>query len=61
MRKTYKPNHVLLGIMSLFFALAAVVSGVMELYGEAGLYEPGCGYALTSPDLNPAANYCKQQ
>lgn len=59
MRKTYKPNHVLLGIISLFFALAAVVSGLMELYGEAGLYYSACGYDLTAPDTNPAANYCK--
>lgn len=52
LRKYYKPNHVLLGIIALFLALAAVESGAMELFAELG-----CFYDVTSPDTNPAANY----
>lgn len=51
-RKYYKPNHVIFGIITLFFALAAICSGVMELFTEYA-----CGYAITSADTNPAENY----
>jgi hypothetical protein len=39
-RRLYKPNHVLFGIISLFFAMSAIVTGATELFAENG-----CGYS----------------
>eukprot|EP01035_Chromulina_nebulosa_P018864 gene18864-24649_t len=51
-KEKYLSNHVLFGLFALFLALAAVESGIMELFTEYG-----CGYEVTSADINPAANY----
>lgn len=51
-RKFYLPIHVCLGVVSFILAIVTVETGIMELFVELG-----CGYSVTSADLNPADNY----
>lgn len=51
-RKAFRPNHVFLGLFTLFVAAMAVETGINEKSTFLG-----CGYAVTSADWNPAENY----
>lgn len=53
-KKTYKPNHIILGVCTLVLAVLAIETGVMEKNTFMG-----CSYSVTSQDVNPAANYHK--
>ena len=53
-RRRIKPYHILFGIFTLFAAVFAVETGVMELSTEIGCY-----YEVTNADLNPVENYHK--
>jgi len=51
-RRSYLPSHVYLGVITYFFAVLAVETGIAEK--NAWL---GCGYQITEPDLNPISHY----
>lgn len=50
LKQSFMSTHVFLGIFILVGSLAAVESGLVVLTGS-------CGYAVDSPDINPAENY----
>ena len=52
MKIVFKPNHVFLGVFTLFAAGMAVQTGLAELTTKLG-----CIYTVTTPDLNPAEHY----
>lgn len=56
MKKIYMSYHVYFGIMALMIGALAAETGIMELSVESG-----CGYSVSSPDINPAENYHKLQ
>ncbi|KAJ1390441.1 eukaryotic cytochrome b561-domain-containing protein [Ochromonadaceae sp. CCMP2298] len=51
-KSAYMPYHLFLGMFSLFAAVFAVETGLMEL-----LTELGCSYDVTSADLQPVQHY----
>jgi hypothetical protein len=52
--KWFKPNHIFIGVFTLFAAVFAVESGLTELTTKLS-----CSYDVTSADWNPANNYHK--
>jgi hypothetical protein len=52
MKKSYLDSHVKIGLTIFIASGMAFQSGLMELFTDLG-----CGYSVTSPDTNPAANY----
>ena len=54
MKKLFKPNHIYIGVFTLFAAAMAAEAGIMELATEVG-----CHYGVTRADWNPAQNYHK--
>lgn len=54
LKKSYMPNHVILGICTFVLAVMAIVTGILEKNTFIG-----CNYAVTEKDVNPAENYHK--